>query len=140
MGKMKVILILESGIEDLFFEFCKYIHSITKDVDCVYNLNKSNMHIRNNINVKIYRSTAYFKIKKFKTLVLIWKTLKTWNLLAPSPITFNILAIRKNISYLEFKNDNFERYNYTEDDKPKYFNMYFSKFPKKKKQSCIPIN
>ena len=138
MGKIKTILILDSNIEPLFFEFCKYIHSITKDVECVYNVNKEYIHIRNNMNVKKYKSIAYFRIKKFKTLVLIWKTLKSWNSLAPTPITFNILAIRKNISYLEFKNDNFERYNYNKDDKPRHFDMYFNKFPKKKKQSCIP--
>lgn len=137
MGKIKAILILESEQEGLFFEFCKYIHSITKDVDCVYNVNKSINKRNNNLNITLYRSIAYFKIKKFKTLVIIWKTLKTWNVLAPKPIFFNILAIRKNISYLEFKNDNFERYDY-HTEKPRHFDMYFNKFPKKKKQGCIP--
>jgi len=139
MGKIKAILILESEIKDVFFEFCKYIHSITKNVECVYNINKEHTHIRSNINIKIYRSTAYFKIKKFKTLVLIWKTLKSWNILSPKSILFHIFAIRKNLSYLEFKNDNFERYNYNKTDKPQYFDMYFSKFPKKNKHGCVRI-
>ena len=138
MVRIKVILILESEIEELFLNFCNYIHSITKDVECIYNVNKNYISLRNNLNIQKNRSIAYFKIKKFKTLVLLWKTLKTWSNLASTPIFFNILAIRKNVSYLEFKNDQFERYDYNKDTKPLYFNIYFSKFPKKNK-TCIPL-
>ena len=127
-GRIKSILILESEMDDTFSEFCKLVRSITKDVECLYNVNKESLIIRSNINIKIYRSTAYFKIKKFKTLILIWKILNCWGNISGTKMSFHILAIRKGVSYLEFDNDNFERYPYNK--KPSHFDFHFRRFPK----------
>lgn len=121
--KIKAVLILETDKEDLFDTLCKYIHEFTNDVECLYFVNKNYILTRSSFHGKIYKSYVKFNINKFKSLIFIWKTLCTWKKVSDKYINFEIYGERKNLSYLEFRNDNFNRYDYSR--KPSHIKFYF---------------
>jgi hypothetical protein len=110
---------MECQKDDLFIEFCKFIHAFTKDVNCIYFVNKN--YIINNNNC--YKSKVVFLIKKFKSLIFIWKTLCSWNKITDNRITFQIHANINNQRFMEFNNDVITL---DTEKKPKNFDKYFT--------------
>lgn len=120
MGNIKSRLVLECSEENIFLEFCKFIHAFAKDVDCLHFVNKN--HIIYNNNEKIYKSQVIFRIQKISSLTFIWKTLCSWNKISDKNITFQLLANIKNQRFMEFNNDTITLDTET---KPKNFDKYF---------------
>ena len=120
MGNIKSRLVLESSKDEIFIEFCKFIHAFAKDVDCLHFVNK--IHIIYNNKEKIYKSQVIFKLKKFSSLTFIWKTLCSWNKISDKNITFQLLANINNQRFMEFNNNTIMLDTET---KPKNFDKYF---------------
>jgi hypothetical protein len=114
-------LVMECPKEELFAEFCKFIHAFTKDVDCLYFINKNYMDYSN--TKKCYESQVIFKLKKFKSLIFIWKTLCSWNKLTDNQIKFQLLANIQNHRFMEFNND---IVTLDTGEKPEHFDSYFA--------------
>ena len=120
MGNIKSRLVLECNDADVFIEFCKFIHAFTKDVECLYFINKNYIIYKN--NKKRYKSQVIFKLEKFKSLIFIWKTLCSWNKISDKNIIFQLLANIKNQRFMEFNND---VVTLDTEKKPEKFDMYF---------------
>lgn len=121
MGNIKSRLILECTDENIFLEFCKFIHAFTNDVECLYFINKNYIIYKN--NEKIFKSQVIFKLQKFSSLTFIWKTLCSWNKISDKNITFQLLANIKNERFMEFNNDVITL---DTEKKPKNFDKYFT--------------
>jgi hypothetical protein len=120
MGNIKSRLVLECSDDNIFLEFCKFIHTFAKDVNCLHFVNKN--YIIYKKNEKLYKSQVIFQLEKFSSLIFIWKTLCSWNKISNKNITFQLLANIKNKRFMEFNNDNITLDTYT---KPEDFNKYF---------------
>lgn len=120
MGNIKSRLVLICQDGDVFLEFCKFINTFTTDVECLYFVNK-NFIIYNN-NEKLYKSQVIFKLKKFSSLIFIWKTLCSWNKISDKNITFQLIANIKNERFMEYNNDVITL---DTENKPENFDDYF---------------
>ena len=120
MGNIKSRLVLECSDDNIFIEFCKFIHAFTKDVECLYFVNKNYIIYKN--NEKLYKSQVIFRLQKFSSLVFIWKTLCSWSKISHKNINFQLLANIKNERFMEFNNDVITLDTYK---KPKNFDLYF---------------
>ena len=120
MGNIKSRLVLICPDDDIFLEFCKFIHIFATDVECVYFVNKNYIIYKN--NEKLYKSQVIFKLKKFSSLMFIWKTLCSWNKISNKNITFQLIANVKNNRFMEFNNDTITM---DTENKPDKFDLYF---------------
>ena len=69
MGNIKSRLVLECSDDNIFIEFCKFIHTFTKDVECLYFVNKNYIIYKN--NEKLYKSQVIFRLQKILSLFFI---------------------------------------------------------------------
>ena len=86
MGNINSRLVLECSDDNIFIEFCKFIHAFTKDVECLYFVNKNYIIYKN--NEKLYKTQVIFRLQKFSSLVFIWKTLCSWSKISNKNINF----------------------------------------------------
>jgi hypothetical protein len=120
MGNIKSRLVLECSDDNIFIEFCKFIHAFTQDVECLYFVNKNHIIYKN--NEKLYKSQVIFRLQKFSSLIFIWKTLCSWSKISDKNITFQLLANIKNKRFIEYNNDTITLDVYK---KPENFDLYF---------------
>jgi hypothetical protein len=119
-SNIKSRLVLECPDDTIFLEFCKFINAFTKDVECLYFVNKNYIIYKN--NEQLYKSQVIFRLKKFSSLIFIWKTLCSWNNISDKNITFQLLADIKNQRFMEFNNDVITL---DVETKPENFDKYF---------------
>ena len=122
--KIECILIIESKEKNIFPILCKYINVIELNgLTCNYHMNKEMKSNRSTCNIHKEISKANFIADKFSDVEKLWETLKTWMILTENKFSFTIYTKRDGISYGEYKNEEYIRYEF--ERVPSYFKIYF---------------